>query len=160
MKLIPPTQDHLATLMTWFPTMEALTLWSGPNFRIPFTTDSFVEDLKLDSIASYSLIQDKKFIGFGQYYERLGHIHLARLIINPQFRGRGHINALVNGLIALGKDKLALDKASLFVMTDNPPAVSAYQKLGFAHTVYPESMPMVNIHYMTKSINAHIEKNI
>lgn len=138
--------------MTWFPTMEQLSVWSGPGFRFPFTTESFVEDLKLDSISSYSLIHESKFIGFGQYYERLEHVHLGRLVINPRYRGMGYINALVGALIALGQQQLILNVISLFVLKDNASAISAYQKLGFVHTEYPQPLPMANILYLTKRL--------
>ena len=77
MYLSQPSDDHLVELMSWFTTENELKLWSGPNFRFPFDLHSFKDDLKLDTLASFSLLSAKsELLGFGQYYLRLGKCHL------------------------------------------------------------------------------------
>lgn len=70
--------------MSWFSTEEELSIWSGPGFRYPFDLSSFKEDLKLDSLKSFSFVShERKLLAFGQYYPRLGKCHLGRLVVNP-----------------------------------------------------------------------------
>ncbi len=96
------------------------------------------------------MINDKhEFIAFGQFYLRLGHCHLGRLVVNPQHRGQGIINQLIQQLAIKGTKTLGNTSLSLFVLTTNPSAINAYKRLGFNEFIYPESLPLENCIYMT-----------
>jgi hypothetical protein len=56
LRLAPAAVSHMAELMEWFPTRESCAVWGGPDFRFPFTPASFIEDSKLQSLASFVLI--------------------------------------------------------------------------------------------------------
>lgn len=84
MLLTQPSDADFIELMSWFSTEEELSIWSGPGFRYPFDLSSFKEDLKLDSLKSFSFVShERKLLAFGQYYPRLGKCHLGRLVVNP-----------------------------------------------------------------------------
>jgi ribosomal protein S18 acetylase RimI-like enzyme len=144
MKLVETSPDHLPELMAWFPDAHSYEVWGGPHSRYPFTADTFHEDAKLDEVPSYSLVGDGgELLGFGQYYLRSGRCHLARLAIGPGRRGRGLGSVLVRELSRLGCESLGVDGCSLFVLTDNAPAVHLYGKLGFAPAPYPDGVPVL-----------------
>jgi ribosomal protein S18 acetylase RimI-like enzyme len=150
MRLQRPTQRQITEMMSWFTSHQATTTWSGPGFQYPFTTSSFIRDLKCSTLASFCLVDGQSLVGFGQYYDRLGHVHLGRLVINPQFRGQSLAAKLIAALIKHGQASLGLEKASLFVYQQNTKAVASYVKAGFKNTVYPQPLPIADIQYMTK----------
>jgi ribosomal protein S18 acetylase RimI-like enzyme len=154
MNIVKATQQHLVTLMSWFHRDEDVVSWGGPSFTIPFTTDSFINDLNVDELASYVLIaDDKEMLGFGQYYARLDKCHLGRLVIAPERRGDGLASVLVSGLIELGRRELDTHSSSLFVYNNNAAAVRAYQKLGFEFAIYPDEMNIDDMSYMVRPSN-------
>lgn len=151
MYLTQPSNTHLIELMSWFPTEEALSIWSGPGFRYPLDINTFKNDLKLDSLKSFSLVSTEgDFLAFGQYYLRLGKCHLGRLVVNPSFRGQGVVSHLIEKLSVMGKSELKTDSCSLFVLGHNKSAIQAYTKLGFSIVDYPDEIPLENCLYMVK----------
>jgi len=151
MKLAPPTPLDFREMMTWFSSEDELREWAGPEFRYPYDFDSFVEDLKLDTLNSYSLVSDEPaLIGFGQYYRRLGRCHLGRLVVSPAFRGRGMAARLIDELSRHGLRRLEANSCSLFVLERNRAAISAYRKSGFEVAPYPEDIGLEACFYMVK----------
>jgi len=153
MKLQRATTDHLAEIMSWFPDRLSCEIWGGPHFRFPFTSASFLEDMRLKVFPSYVLVQadDDPPLGFGQYYLRAGRCHLGRLVISPEHRGQNLGKALIDGLVELGLQDLAVEECSLFVAEHNP-AMRLYERLGFVRTEYPEDDPTAKMFaYMAAS---------
>lgn len=136
------TDQDLPELMSWFPDREDCGKWGGPEFRVPFTEDSFREDAKLESLASWSLVRpDQSLCAFGQYYDRLGRCHFGRLAVAPSARGQGLGTTLMRELADRGRKELGADSCSLFVLADNEPALRLYKRLGFVARPYPEPGP-------------------
>lgn len=153
MKLTIATQQHITALMTWFPSEQALSLWSGPGFRYPFTEQTFKDDLKLSTLPSFVLLNDNdELVAFGQFYLRLNRCHLGRLVVKPSERGNGIAAILIQHLSELGCERLNTNQLSLFVYSHNQSAAKAYQKLGFVLAQYPEAMQINSCLYMIKSL--------
>lgn len=151
LKLIPCNKKQLEIVRTWSSGKNELTQWAGPNIRFPHTLNTFLTDLKFQELPSYGLINDKKeLVAFGQYYQRLGHCHLGRLIVNPEYRRQGIASILVETLSVKAKQDLKLSPLSLFVYQNNTAALTLYKKLGFIETCYPEKMPLDDCLYLTK----------
>lgn len=151
MRLVPPTENHLLEMMTWFTTEQLLTDWAGPNFRFPFDQMTFCEDLKLKELNSYALVSPNyELLGFGQFYERMRKCHLGRLVVNPSCRGQGYASNLITSLCDLGMRELQLNQCSLFVLAHNESAMKAYKKFGFCEAIYPEPIGLDNCIYMVK----------
>ena len=130
-------------IMTWLPDAASVNIWGGPNFRFPFTPETFREDCRLDVMDSFSLRNIKgELAAFGQAYERDGRGHLARLISNPGLRRRGAGRRLIELIIASLEEKYDYEEYSLFVYRDNVPAYQCYLSLGFVVRKYPEGAPM------------------
>ena len=65
------TDADIDTVMTWFPDAESVLIWGGPEFRYPFTAETFREDCRFDRMESYSLRSSAgELAAFGQSYER------------------------------------------------------------------------------------------
>jgi ribosomal protein S18 acetylase RimI-like enzyme len=151
MALITPLEVHLTEIMGWFNCEDQLKQWAGPNFRYPFDQSSFMEDLNVQENNSFSLVSDSnEFLAFGQYYRRLNRCHLGRLIVHPLHRGKGIVSQLIIGISEQGQKALQVESSSLFVLSHNKSAITAYQKSGFIVTDYPEQIILADCLYMVK----------
>jgi len=141
-------------MMTWFPDRDAVTIWGGPSFRYPFTRHSFVEDIYWGRMASFTLRDPAdNFAAFGQLYERLERVNLARLVANPLMRGRGVGKKLIEMLMAASRSMFECSEYSLFVFRDNTPAYECYKSVGFRVTDYPDNMPHADVcYYLTMAV--------
>jgi len=153
MRLNTVENKHLLTVMKWFTNEQEFNLWSGPNFRYPFDLESFSEDLNMESLSSFVLVDDEEnVLAFGQYYLRLARCHLGRLVVNPSHRGQGLAAQLMTQLLQVGSKALAVSESSLFVFEHNQAAIKSYQSFGFNFTPYPDELPLENCLYMVKTL--------
>lgn len=152
-QLIEATQAHVPQMMTWFPTEHSCRVWGGPEFRFPFTVETFLADSKLLRLSSYVLIRESaELCGFGQFYLRVGRCHLSRLAVAPAYRGRGLGTQLIEMLLHEGKKTLGVAQGSLFVHVSNTAAQALYERLGFTRSPYPEpGLAIPNSLYMILS---------
>ncbi len=141
-------------LMKWFPDEHATRTWGGPHFRHPFNQHSFAEDIHWGRMASFSLRSPVgEFAAFGQLYERLNRINLARLAVSPALRGRGIGKRLVEMLMTLGAQMFTCTEFSLFVYRDNVVAANCYKSLGFEVAEYPEETVFIeDCDYLTRPV--------
>ena len=156
--LVEATAADVEALMQWFPGQDDVVTWGGAAFRYPFTRESFFEDIHWGKMASFRLSTGEDFAGFGQLYELDGRIHLARLIVRPDMRGRGVGTRLVEKLIEAGSELFAGDECSLFVLRENTAACECYKSLGFEVGEYPSNTPYADIcHFLTRPLK--LEEN-
>jgi len=143
------TKDDLVAMMGWFPDCQSCRIWGGPDFRYPFSEQSFQEDSRFEVVPSYVYVTDRTLIGFGQYYRRARRCHVSRLAVSPTLRGNGWGSQLLSALIDLGSAALRVDQCSLFVSADNQPAARLYKRLGFEEAPYPGPEPAIhNVLYL------------
>lgn len=144
--LEPPGDAEIDEVMGWFPDAHSVDIWGGPRFRFPFTRDTFVEDCKLEIMSSYCLrTPGGEIAAFGQFYDRQGRAHLARLISNPATRRQGAGRRLIEMLIRAATRAGDRAEASLFVYRDNTPACACYFSLGFSVQDYPDDAEMKDL---------------
>jgi ribosomal protein S18 acetylase RimI-like enzyme len=97
---------------------------------------------------------------FGQLYERLKRINLARLAVNPTMRGQGIGKRLIEMLMTLGPQMFSCSEFSLFVYHDNVVAAKWYESLGFKVTTYPEEALLGGVcDYLTRPVAGMEIKN-
>ncbi len=138
MQIAPTHSDHIDSLKSWFPDQESCYLWGGPGLRFPYSHESFLEDMHWQNMPSYSLVDEAGALaGFGQFYEKAGRCHLARLAIAPALRGKGHGSAFFARLMDIGLQDLSVSECSLFVLKHNTKALRCYASLGFEVAPYP-----------------------
>ena len=124
--------DDIPELMRWIPDAKAADTWSGPFLRFPFTAETFREDLRLDQVDSWALVdRGDNLVGFGQVYERYGRNHLGRLAVHPDRRGGGLGHQLVAELMQRGAEHPGLPEYGLYVYPDNEAALRCYRAAGF-----------------------------
>lgn len=148
-QLAPATDDHLCELMEWFAELEPCRLWGGPEFRWPFTEETFREDAYWGKCPSFALLPapdspaPAELLAFGQIYPRQGRCHLARLAVSPARRRSGLGVRLVRALAEAGGRLFDAAECSLFVAERNAPAVGLYRKLGFTEAPFPAGGPKI-----------------
>ena len=141
--LAPAADSEFDEVMSWFPDAGSVDIWGGPNFRYPFTNQTFREDCHPDVMSSYVLRnRDNELAAFGQSYERDGRGHLARLVSNPALRRQGAGRQLIRMIIAALEMSGDYDEYSLFVYRHNAPAYQCYLSLGFTVAEYPDDAVM------------------
>jgi ribosomal protein S18 acetylase RimI-like enzyme len=152
-QLIEATKAHVPQIMTWFATEHSCRVWGGPEFRFPFTAETFLADSALMRLPSYALIRESaELCGFGQFYLRAGRCHLSRLAVAPAHRGRGLGTQLIERLLREGKEKLGITQSSLFVHVTNTSAIALYERLGYMRGSYPDpGLEIPNCYYMISS---------
>jgi GNAT superfamily N-acetyltransferase len=76
------------------------------------------------------LMTDEGVVACGLGVVERGYLGIFDVVTDPAHRNKGYGTELMHSLLAWGKDCRA-DFAYLQVMTNNPPALSLYKKLGF-----------------------------
>jgi len=145
-QLVPASIAHVEELMSWLPDREAVANWGGSRFRYPFSRESFLEDVHWNRMPTFVLLDTVgTMIGFGQVYEKEGRGHLARLIVSPGHRGKGHGTALVEQLSEKARELFSCSELSLYVVRDNEVATRCYAKAGFEEASFPSG----DIHHLS-----------
>ena len=127
MKIEQAQLEDAREIMGWFPDKESVVRWGS------------LGDIYWDRISSrVARSENDQLLGFGQFYPKLGRCHLARLVINPEFRRRGLGEKFIAALMEHGAEELETRKFSLYVMTANRPAYNCYRRLGFELATYPD----------------------
>jgi len=147
--------EDIAELMTWFADARAVNYWGGPSFRFPFDRESFDKDCRWGDFSSYCLRSpDREFAAFGQMGSRYGRAHLARLVVNPDMRGRGVGRKLLESLIFVAHAEQKYREIGLLVYKDNTAAYQCYLALGFEVQDYPDGALLPGeCHYLTRSVD-------
>jgi ribosomal protein S18 acetylase RimI-like enzyme len=154
LSLIPTEKlsQYASPLLHWFQSPSQLHDWAGPGIDFPLTEDDFS---LIGQRPSFSLdSQTQPLLGFGQYYLRLERQHLARLVINPEFRGQGLGRVLVTALLEHAQQRESAREASLFVEPSNRVAIALYSSLGFIPQAYPDNtaLEVLPYTYMVKAL--------
>lgn len=131
-----PTAHDFAAIASWVPDAAAALRWAGPRLPFPFAAADLPAWLALADCgqASYSLVDGAgQLCGFGQHWVvQPGAVHVGRIIVAPDSRGRGAGRELCQQLIAAALRATSATTVTLRVYKDNPTAVGLYARLGFA----------------------------
>ena len=153
-RLLDAVGSDFEQVMTWFPTAGAVSAWSGPNFRFPFTRETFMEDCRWPGLQTRVLREDGVVLAFGQFYERHGRVNLARLAVDPTRRGEGLGTRLVAALLDEAPQHVSGEEFSLYVLRDNTPALCCYRSAGFRIADYPAGDPWADTcYYLTRPVD-------
>ena len=93
--------------------------------------EQLYDAIEFDKIHTYSLTDEKNLLALGQlrmFENKRG--HLSRIIVKPEYRGKGIGEILCSELIDEAK-QLKCKTISLNVNNDNEVAKRLYKKLGF-----------------------------
>lgn len=145
---------HLQQLERWFSSEQDVRQWAGPEVNVPLCAAILNQQLDFDNKPAVGLCYGNVLVAFGQFYELAGRCHVCRLVVAPQHRGKGLLKSLMGALSQAGKARLNAQHLSLFVYTENQPAIRAYQRLGFREAGYPLDDAIAGCLYMTMPIDS------
>lgn len=153
-RLFAVSDTDLTEVMSWLTTADAVDRWSGPEFRFPYSKQSFREDCRLGAFSNFAFKNaDGDLLAFGQIGDRYDRSHFARLIVSPTRRGQGMGKLLVGALLAQAKLRPDCDACGLFVYRRNTSAIHCYESMGFSVDEYPVSARLADeCYYMTRRL--------
>ena len=135
------TRLDLEKVASWISTGRDCELWAGWRVSFPIDRECLPVAIEFTETNAFSLIDGDELVAFGQLVKKNSRRgHLARLIVNPLVRGKGHGETLVRALLERAR-KESFERVSLNVDASNLPAVSLYLKLGFMDATRPADEP-------------------
>ena len=131
-------RHHISDMLDWFPTVEALIQWGGTGLRFPL--DAMQLEEMQDSASGgmparwmFSGMVDGNLAGHAQvaldWENGIG--RLARVAVNPQFRGQGLAEPFLRQVVMRFFADDRFERLELNVYTFNTAAIRTYLKLGF-----------------------------
>ncbi|HHA2858890.1 GNAT family N-acetyltransferase [Stenotrophomonas maltophilia] len=132
-RLQPVQPQDYALIAAWLDSAAGTLCWAGPGVPYPLPPDRFERVLQLRERPGWLLLDaSDQRVGFGQAWStQPGTVHLGRLLVAPQARGRGLGRGLVQALIVQALQADAVERLTLRVYRDNAAAVALYRSLGF-----------------------------
>lgn len=136
-----PQQADYEAIASWIADEKACARWAGPSVPFPFEPDDLPGLLEMEGCSSYCLTEGgQACIGFGQFWvAEHGAVHIGRIIISPEVRGKGAGRLLCEKLMDKAVESSGARRVTLRVYRDNHAARTLYSSLGF-HEVASESM--------------------
>lgn len=123
--------SDLYSVASWISSAADCRQWAGERVRFPVQLDQLPDEIEFENAESWGLFLREALIGFGQVVPKpLLRVHLARLIVAPNSRGRGVGRELTEHLLTIAYAKSPAS-VSLNVFPDNFAAVRLYRDLGF-----------------------------
>ncbi|MEM0910284.1 MAG: GNAT family N-acetyltransferase [Pseudomonadota bacterium] len=149
--LQPASINHTKQLFEWFRDPEAFTTWAGPRLDYPSTPEELHLNLSKSGYQFFALCDSgENVVAFGQFQLLPESLHLGRLAIHPDYRGKGLSYKLLNHLIYKASSLANFKAISLFVYRSNEVAIKSYQTFGFKEAPWPPHVKqMQDCLYMT-----------
>lgn len=131
LKIKTATVKDLKEIIQWVPSAKAAKLWGGDKISFPIDCDILQKEIAFSENLSYSLCTEESLVGFSQVVKKSSvKAHLAKIIINPGFRGQQMGRLLLNEMVKIC-DKMSFKQISLNVYMENIVALKLYESLGF-----------------------------
>jgi GNAT superfamily N-acetyltransferase len=135
-------------LISWFPNEPALDLFSGGTAHWPLTIEQISARADSREVDAFTAVMESG-TAFGHVEfvrETAERVRLARLVIAPEFRGRGLTAHLLDHASAHARAR-GYRWLSLLVVPGNSPAMRSYARAGFVDVgtsvVRPEYIRML-----------------
>lgn len=101
------------------------------SFVTPWSKNAFIDEVSNNKLADYVVVVlNNEIVGYGGMWIILDEAHVTNIAIDPDFRGNGLGNVLVEGILNKCKQR-EIKKITLEVRQHNNPALSLYKKYGF-----------------------------
>lgn len=101
------------------------------SFTTPWSKEAFVLEITTNKLAKYVIVErDGHIVGYGGVWLIIDEGHITNIAVEPQYRGQGIGNFLVEKLIDICKER-GITSLTLEVRKSNIVAQSLYKKYGF-----------------------------
>jgi len=140
-RLVEFGREHFPTVAGWLRNERDLVQWGGPDLTYPLS------DHQLEQMVEEGLTTPPSrlcWMAVDVAQTLVGHVQLAldwkngvarvaRVIIAPEVRGRGHASALLESVVKQAFSYDEIERTELNVYSWNAAAVRTYNKVGFSH---------------------------
>ena len=135
------TLAELTEVASWIRSPRECELWAGPRLPFPLDVTVLPARIDFDEARTFAMSSGDRLVAFGQIVPKaLRRAHLARVIVAPTVRGRGHGERLIRSLIDEAR-RQSHQRISLNVDRENVAAIALYSKLGFLEAERPDDEP-------------------
>ena len=135
------TLGDVREMASWVGSARECELWAGPRMPFPLDVSQLPARIDFGRVGTFALWAGERQVAFGQIVPKARRrAHLARVIVAPQVRGRGHGERLIRLLIEEAH-RQSHTRVSLNVDRGNVPAIALYSKLGFCEIDRPADEP-------------------
>jgi RimJ/RimL family protein N-acetyltransferase len=135
------TSNDFKQLINWIPDEEILMNWSGALFSFPLTQKSLewyiedVNDIKTSEAFVYKAVDLETgntvgHISLGGISKKNKAGRISRVLVAPQYQGKGYCRQMVSAVLKIGFEDLKLHRICLGVYDFNKAAISCYKKAG------------------------------
>lgn len=123
--------SDLTTMTEWFSSADQVRNWAGAQVSFPLNDNQLIQEIDWPDAYSFRLGTIDELVAFGQLLPRPNRrLHLARLVVNPSYRGKGFGRQLSKAIIEEAISRRP-DAVSLNVYRANEPAYNLYKRVGF-----------------------------
>lgn len=135
------TLGDLRDVASWIASARECELWAGPRLPFPNDVSGLPARIDFDAARTFAMSSADRLVAFGQIVPKSRRrAHLARIIVAPDTRGRGHGERLIRLLVDEAR-RLSHQRVSLNVDRGNVPAIALYSKVGFHEEARPADEP-------------------
>ncbi len=149
LKLARFEERDMSQLISMIPDSRFLLQWAGPKYKFPLDADQLKETLvktkgDLPTFQVYKAVQGKSkgTVGHIQLMEidyQSSTCILGRVLIYPDFRGKGLGSEMVRLAVAEAFEKIGLRDVTLGVFNFNTSAIATYKRVGFIEYYYKKA---------------------
>lgn len=145
MKLRNLEENDFKTLISWVDNAQDLMLFAGSAYSFPLDEKQLLATLNDSKIECFSMLNDQnEMVGHCQLFLLEKSVKIARVIINPAYRGQSFGRILMELLLNYIQQFYSTFLIELYVFDFNTRAISLYESLGFERQEIGEKLTVVN----------------
>jgi [ribosomal protein S18]-alanine N-acetyltransferase len=111
--------------------LDGVMVVENLSFRIPWSRNSFLEELTTNELAIYSVaISESQVIGYGGLWRIFDEGHITNIAVHPEFRRCGVASRIMDKILNMC-DENNIKSLTLEVRRSNSAAQKLYSKYGF-----------------------------
>lgn len=131
MDLLPYAPVHAASVAGWPTSSPEVVMWCGRH-EFPLPEETIAGWPQGEDVQAHVLVEGEKLLGYGELWfdAEEDEVELARLIVDPDVRGKGLGRELVRGLLARAVEA-GFDDVFMRLHPDNDMALRCYLGAGF-----------------------------
>ncbi|MFN8224288.1 MAG: GNAT family N-acetyltransferase [Gaiellales bacterium] len=126
------TVEAAETVAAWVISADEAARWGGV-LEHPVRPAILAAWHAEPGVVPFLLVDSDEPVGYGELWEDEGEAELARLVVDPERRGRGLGRELVEGLVEEARRR-NFDEIWIRVVPENEPAIRCYRNAGFVRT--------------------------
>ena len=110
--------------------LDGVMIVENLSFKIPWSKNSFLEELSNDLAIYYVAVSDGRVIGYAGLWKIFDEGHITNIAVHPEFRRCKAASRILDKIIAMS-DETGIKSLTLEVRKSNLPAQRLYANYGF-----------------------------